>query len=272
MADHTSSGTAVAVPTVNLLTFTKIRIEIADFLAWSRAVADWSDDDKARLGVMINSGYWQMLFPTALPGEQSAHRWYFLKPSTTIDTVASTYLYDLPSAFGSLIGDLLYDEDENETRIIKHVSPGMIDRQRSISDAEGRPSLCATRVKSIAHTGQQLSELMLDPIPDAAYTLIYQYDALVGELSTSNEYPLGGQPHAQTLLQSCRDIAAQTVNDDAGGREHELYLERLRASVEYDRRHAPDMLGTNSNGVHRTFTRHGTDFTASMDHNLGGGP
>jgi hypothetical protein len=257
-------------------TYTLLRVAVADFLGWGRnsegAGSDWTTDVENRLDDILNSGYRQFLAPPILPGENTAHRWSFLRPTATFDTAASDYLYDMPSDFGAIIGDILYDEDEDISRVIRHTSPGQIDRKRAIDDAEGRPDWFALRPKSAAQTAEQTMECMLYPTPDAAYGLIYHYDARAQGLSSTNLYPLGGQDHAETLLQSCRDIAAQRYQDDPAGPEHDLFMQRLQASVEYDRRQSPQFLGFNNDGRRNIVTRHGTEFSVSLSHNLGGGP
>ena len=177
-------------------TYTTLRTAVADFLAWGRnsegTGADWSSDQAYRLDDILNSGYRQFLSPPIIEGENTAHRWSFLRPTATFDTVASTYLYDMPSDFGAIIGDIVYDDDENISRIIRQISPGMIDRRRARNNAEGRPAWFAMRPKSTVQTAVQTTECMLDPTPDAAYGLIYHYDARGQGLSDSNLYPLGG--------------------------------------------------------------------------------
>lgn len=254
------------------LTWSNLRIELADFLGWTRDPDNWSNDEISRLQAAIESGYRQFIYSAVAPGETVAHRWTFLRPTTTFDTVANTYLYDMPAAFGAIIGDLSYDEDEDECRIIEQTTPGLIDRNRAINDYSGRPYLFALRPKSVSQSTEQVTELMLYPTPDAAYGIVYHYDAKVNVLSSTYPYPLGGQAHSETLLQSCRDIAATRYKDDPNGREHELYLERLKASIEYDRRLSPKTLGQNNDGRRITHTRHGEDFTVTLTHNLGGGP
>lgn len=252
--------------------FFTARTRIADYLGWSRASGNWSGDDIDRLDEILNAGYQQFVYPVPLQGETVAHEWSFLQPTATFDTVASTYLYDMPAAFGSMIGDLVYDEDEDVHRIIEQTTPGMIDRNRAVNDYEGRPYLFALRPKTVGMTSAQTTELMLYPTPDAAYGIVYHYHAKVGQLSETNSYMLGGQAHFETILQSCRDVAATRYKDDPGGREHGLFLERLRASVEADRRLSPKTLGMNNDGRKIRYNRHGTEFTVSMTHNLGGGP
>ena len=249
--------------------FFTLRTRIADDLGWTRHAGNWSSDEIDRLDEIINAGYQQFIYPVTLEGEMSSHEWSFLRPTATVSTVADTYVYDMPSTFGAMVSDLVYDEDEYETRIVEQVTPGMIDRNRAVNSSSGRPCMYALRPKTVGMTAAQTTQLMLWPTPDAAYGLLYHYDAYVGTLSEANAYMLGGQAHFETILQSCRDIAATRYKDDTAGREHALYLERLRASVEADRRLSPKTLGWNENGRRITHLRHGHSFTVSLRNNLG---
>ena len=251
------------------VSFLTARVRIADFLGWTRDSGQWDGTDIDRLDEIINAGYQQFVYPPPLQNEMVSHEWSFLKPTATFDTVADDYLYDLPSDFGAMVGDLAYDEDEDESRIIEQVTPGMIDRARTVDDYSGRPYQFALRPKAVTMAASQVTELMLYPAPDAVFGIIYHYDAKVGTLSETNSYMLGGQAHFETILQSCRDVAATRYRDDAMGKEHVLYLERLRASVEADRRLSPKTLGFNEDGRRITHTRHGTEFSVSLRNNLG---
>lgn len=265
-----------AAASPDTFTYTSLCVDLADFLGWGRntegAGSDWTTATQNRLSDLIHGGYLQFLYPPILPGETTAHRWSFLRPTTTLATAASDYLYDMPSNFGAIASDLAYDSNDDIARVIRQVSPGLIDRKRAEDDTAGRPAYFALRPKSIAETAGQTTECILYPTPDAIYNLVYYYDAKPERLSAVNLYPLGGQPHADTLLQSCRDVAAQRMLDQAGGPEHQLFLQRLQASVEFDRRHAPTFLGyNNETGRGPCITRHGSDFTCTLKHNLGGG-
>lgn len=253
------------------VSFFTARTRVADFLGWTRSAGNWSADEIDRLDEIVNAGYLQFIYPIPLPGEMVSHRWSFLRPTATFDTEDGTYLYELPTDFGAIVGDLVYDEDEYVHRIIEQTTPGMIDRSRAVDSAEGRPTKFALRPKSTSMTAFQITEIMLYPTPDAAYGIVYHYDVRVDPLTETNSYLLGGQPHFDTILQSCRDVAATRYMDDAGGKEHALFVERLRASVEADRRLSPKTLGFNEDGRRITHTRHGTEFSVSLRHNLGGG-
>ena len=280
MATYTiNEGTAAGEATnVSDVTYASLSITVADFIGWSRntegAGDDWDEDSITyRLSDIINSGYLQAMYPPILPGENVAHRWSFLRPDYPFDTVADTYLYDMPATFGAIVGDVFYDSDSFVSRVISQVSPGLIDRERAASSTAGKPSLFALRPKSVAQTTAQVWEMMLNPTPDAIYSLKCYYDVQVVKLSATNLYPLGGQALAETILQSCLDIAAQRYQDDPAGREHDLFMQRLGASVESDRRNAPQFLGyNNDNSTESCVTRHGNNFTCTLRHNLGGGP
>jgi hypothetical protein len=245
------------------LTYSNFQVELADFLGWTRDSDSWTADETSRLQSIIDSGYRQFIYPPVAPGETVAYRWSFLRPTATLNTVANTYLYDMPTAFGYIAGDMYYDEDQDESQIIEQTTPGMIDRNRAVRDYQGRPYLFALRPKSTSQSAEQTTELMLYPTPDAAYAIVYHYDAKVDVVSGTYPYPLGGQAHSETILQSCRDIAAARYKDDPNGREHLLFLERLKASIESDRRNSPKNVGMNNDGERIVYTRHGTEFTVT---------
>ena len=257
------------------LNYNSFCVAVADMLSWGRNTEGvgtaWDTTDTARLSDVIHSAYLQFLYPPILPGEKTAHRWSFLRPTAPITTVASTYLYNMPATFGAIVGDMVYDESHDESQVIRQVSPGYIDRQRAINDASGRPVIFALRPKSVAETATQVTECMLYPTPDAIYSLLYHYDAQVVRLSSTHQYALGGQGHDETLLQSCRDIAAHRFRDQPGGPEHDLFMQRLQASVEFDRRNSPQFLGHNRDRGANYITRHGSEFSCTLKHNLGGG-
>ena len=251
------------------MTFFSLRTLLADDLGWTRHAGHWSSDEIDRLGAAINAGYRQFLYPEPLEGETVQHEWSFLRPAATFNTVSGTYTYDLPATFGAMVGDINYSSTDYGHKIIEQVTPGIIDRDRSIDNATGKPTVYALRPKSVAMTAEQTTELMLYPTPDAVYSLRYHYDAKVSTLNETYPYVLGGQAHFDTILQSCRDKAAAWYKDDPLGKEHIAFLKRLRASIESDRRLSPKTLGYNDDGRRITSYRHGADFTVSMRNNLG---
>jgi hypothetical protein len=75
---------------------------------------------------------------------------------------------------------------------------------------------------------------MVDPAPSAACTLTGLYKVNPFAISADDPYPLGGQPHAQTLIAACLAAAEK----DRYGSRGDLYadfLVQLRDSIAIDR-------------------------------------
>ncbi len=87
------------------------------------------------------------------------------------------------------------------------------------------------------------------PEADADYTLSVPMAVLLDALSGSRPYAYGGQPHSETILESCLSIAEQRGNDQMGVHTQK-YQERLAASIAYDQRLKPSDLGYNGDGPH----------------------
>jgi hypothetical protein len=253
----------------------QLTASIGDFLGYGRNSegqgSDWNTKKVERIEECVRQGYWRFVYPQDTPGETTAHRWSFMNPQRTFDTVANDFDYDLPADFGAPAGngDIFYDDDEYVSYTISQVSPGMIDRQRAHSNTTGRPTQYAIRPKAFDQTAEQTQELLLYPTPDAVYGLLQPYQAKFTELSSVNLYPMGGQAHRDTILQSCRAVAAQYYKEDVAAFEHDMFLQRLKASVEYDRRNSPGTLGyNNESGQNQCVVRHGDNYTCSLRNNL----
>jgi hypothetical protein len=87
---------------------------------------------------------------------------------------------------------------------------------------------------------------MVYPTPDQAYTITFNYVAYPYSLTLSHPYPLGGDAHGDTILESCLAAAEESLDDDQTlhtGR----FQERLAASIAFDKRKGPESLGYNGN-------------------------
>jgi hypothetical protein len=157
--------------------------------------------------------------------------------------------YNLPDACGGILGDLTFDsttgwppiQRTSQTRIRQL-------RQENFRSQTLRPQMYATRVRTTAMTAIQTYELMLWPKPDDDYTLHYRYVLLTDALdTTTNDTPLGGDRHAETILAACY-AAAESYLDPAPRtfQKKAEYMERLAASIREDLEiHAADNLGPN---------------------------
>jgi hypothetical protein len=110
-----------------------------------------------------------------------------------------------------------------------------------------RPEMYAIRVKRDVGEGTRW-EIVFWPTPDASYSLQYRYRTNPTLLSTGLAKPVGGMPHAQTVIQSCLLSADELMGKRDDGK-WDKYLILLQASVSHDRTsNAPQTLGYNRDG------------------------
>lgn len=217
------------------LSFTDLQTEVGFFLGYGRTAANWSTDQTDVVAMCIKGGLNRFYAPPALPGEPVAHRWSFLRPKYSFDTTASDFDYDLPDDFGQVVGPIHFDNSEKQFHRIRIVPESVIMAKRQISTQASSPQYAAIRSKSVSAGSYQVYELLLYPTPDAVYTLHFRYALLPNKLSSTNTYPYGGAVHSETLLESCLSVAEERVNDERG-MHYVAFMERLKASVDYDRR------------------------------------
>ena len=200
--------------------YTDLRQEVGGFLGYGRTVdgPTWTPARVATIDRYVQSGVRKVYYPPLVKignEEIAGYEWSWLRPTTTISTVADDGDYDLPDDFGRLIGNLHYAANEQKPSIAI-MSVGDILDMRSHFDENSAPRYAATRYKSsIGDTGQR-QEILFWPEPDAIYTLSYEYEAYSGVLSDTYPYPLGGMQLAELYIESCLSVAEQRTNDEVG--------------------------------------------------------
>lgn len=220
--------------------------QVGEMLGFGRDSADWSAEETSQVDEIIAAGYRQFLFPSLISGQRDAWEWTFLRPVTTIDTVADQGDYDLPDDFGSIDGDLTFGSNTQGYESIPIAGEGVIRRYRhQLGIQTARPRQAAVRPKASDQTTGQRFELLLWPTPDQVYTLSYRYVVLPNKLSALAPYPLGGMAHAETVLASCLAVAEHRFDDERGVR-YERFMERLTASIAYDQRTRQEFFGYNA--------------------------
>lgn len=239
------------------LTFTDLQTDVADYLNLTRTSANWSTDDTARINRAINRGYRQFLYPVQID-RMHAHDWSFLRPATTIATVASDADYALPDDLERIVGDLTWPASTSYPSI-QQTSDEAIRQWRQVDDSTGIPRHYAVRpVAGDGSTGQR-HEMLLYPTPSSAWTLTYRYVRRPAALSNSNLYPIGGTEHGETILASALAMAELERHETKGAR-WAYFLERLAASIHRDRSQAPGNLGRQS-GHSYVYPNNGTSVT-----------
>jgi len=170
--------------------------------------------------------------------------------------VAADQTQDLPSNLGRVLGDFFYEEGEHRRSVVQ-ISEDRYQALVSRSEDTGSPTVCRVRHKpQEAGQGQRL-EVAWWPIPDAAYTLTYEYEGYAGKLADDNPYPLGGMRHAELLIASCLAIAEQRGNDERG-MHTEDFGRQLLAGIQQDRRLGAQFYGDMGDREERSSVpRHG---------------
>jgi len=229
------------------LSFTGFRKEVGWLWLGDRTSGNWSSDETDQIDEMIFAGLRQFYHPPPLPGQGLAHQWSFLEPTTTLSTVAGTSDYTLPASFGGMVGPLTFAAGDNRWNAIDITNEHRIRilRQRDFNSLRSHPISAALRARTSDGSDGQRFEILLWPTPDKAYTLSYRYHALQAKLTTSNPYPLGGEIHAETILESCLAITEQRLENNAGVHTQK-FAERLAASISHDlQSNAPEYMGYN---------------------------
>ena len=229
------------------ITYNQLQKAIGRYLGYGRNVhgPDDGTDQWADIEDCINSGLRQFYAPPVLPNQQGPHQWSFLRPVTYMSLMATVADYDMPEDFGGINGDLTYPPS-TATRAVVIVGESAIRTLRQNSPKTGNPTHAAIRPKSTDGSSAQRFEISFWPTPSADVQLSYRYYISPASLTTDNQYPYGGSMHSETILQSCLSIAEQRLNDEKGI-HWEKFLERLSASIQYDRKTSgADFLGYNA--------------------------
>lgn len=238
------------------LGFSDLRSEIGYFLGYTRDSGNWSAGEITEINAVLSAGLRQFYFPPPL-GQGLPHEWSFLRPITTIPTVADTSDYTLPDDFAGMEGDMTFAASDNVAGPVEIVGEHQIRKLREgNTSSSGIPRFGSVRPKTTDGTTGQRFQLNLWPTPDAVYTLYYRYKLLPSALTSIAPYPYGGAPHAETLKASCLAAAEIDIDDEKGPRWAHFQA-MLAASIAHDRlAQPPEKLGYNGDYSDSQARRH----------------
>jgi hypothetical protein len=233
------------------LTYVDLQAKVGLFLGWGRGAAfgdqSWSDYQSAAIEDCVRSGCRQFYVPPAIPPMQGSYDWSFLRPTSQLDFPTGTQTLVLPDDFGGVEGTITCLSSVTQiTWPVRLYNENYI-RQQYIVDPTmtGRPMAAAVQpIKGTSAMAGQRFELQVFPVADEDYTLVITYYVNPDCLSGAFPYALGGSAHTETVLESCLAIAEQRF-DDASTIHSAKFMERLQASISYDRRLKPQVLGYN---------------------------
>lgn len=227
-----------------------LRSQVGCMAGFGLTYSDYSSDQLTAVDRAIDIGLRKFYLPVPVQGEKTSHTWSFLKPVRRLSLVEGVTEYDLSDDFAGLVGGVFLSPDDLNWSNIEVTNPARIlaARQRGTSTVSAAPSMVAISV--IESTGETPTRytMMVDPSPDQGYSLQFEMHVNPFQLSATAAYPLGGQPHAETLRESCLAAWEQNFNDERGLHSQE-FMERLVASVNYDRKAmGPKSFGYNGDG------------------------
>lgn len=186
---------------------------------------------------IIASGERMFYYPRILPGESAPHVWSFMRPTFRTTILANIGDYDLPQEFAGFDGPLSF-ADWDSSEAITEINRALLDRKRqqtATAPFKAQPVHFSTSVDSVALGQPAEWKLAFWPIPDQDYEILGLYTINPSAITSSTHYPLGGQPHAETLIKACL-AASEAIMEDTAGVDTALFMEHLRTSVAWDRR------------------------------------
>jgi hypothetical protein len=185
-------------------------------------------------------------------------------PSPTISakffSVTADGLYRMPDAFGGIIGPITFQNNEGSYSPIDLVAERQVAELLQWSTSAARPTLAAQRpVSGTDATEGQRWDLLVWRIPDSNYTAYFQEILLIDQITT-DEFPVGGMLHGDTIKYACL-AAAENDKNDRRGEKWERYQQMLQKSMTLDRRlHRSERMGVMTDNsdrrpVHPALTR-----------------
>lgn len=195
----------------------------------------WSPSEQQDGLDILNRALRQFYNPDVLPGEGLSYRWSFLRPELRLTTQPNVGDYDLPEDFGGLQGVLTYASSRDGFTPVASVSESRIRQLRQAEQgATGYPEAYCIVPLSSNTIGQRWT-LQLWPLPGSEWELVGRYFSNPYQITSAAPYPLGGQPHAETLIASVIAAADATLRDDPLGANYQAFLIKLKSSVSHDR-------------------------------------
>lgn len=182
---------------------------------------------------------------------------------TTYEIWASEY--DLPSDFGGMKGQVTYEDGEGYVPLqwVNESAIRIMRSEQSIRKDVPEYFALVPVPMTVDQTAEQTFQLTIWPIPDKVYDLHFSYTVNTPSISDSpdsnaddSNVPVGGMIHSETILASCLSVAEQMVDEfNNPGKMQARFIERLAASVSYDRRNAlPDGFGYNADNSDKQTT------------------
>jgi len=223
------------------------RSEIKRFVArknyWDPA--SLTSEQTTNLNDIIRSGERSFYYSPVLPGQSKIHVWSFMKPQYNLQTIGSVGDYELPEDYAGFCGNLTFADYLSEITLREtNYSHVLAMRSKSAMQVvfEAQPTMYATYPIAAEAGPAQRVGIALYPTPDQPYLLRGQYVINPAGIGDDTDYPLGGQPHGETLIAACL-AASERIMEDAAGVDTQRFYQLLATSISWDRTHSGGRVG-----------------------------
>lgn len=229
--------------------------EIGFFLGYGRLPAYWTDDHKATIRACLNSGLRRFYYVS--PEYGGPYEWSFLRPTATTTLTSATRAVALPDDFGTFDGPLLLLSSDRSYWPVPLT--GFV-RQKVFDSPEttGQPQYAVDEplAQSSGQRGQR-RQLVVWPLADQDYTLQFRYSLHPNALTDDRPYAYGGPAHGETIKEACLFAAEKDVDGVSEGPHSQDFRRCLLASMAFDARNKPRVIGYNGDDSHASRGWHG---------------
>lgn len=221
--------------------------EVGFYLGFSRIAANWTSDQLAAINSCVNSGVRQFYYPTMVEGGPEVYDWSFIHPTAKLNVPNNVGSILLPDDFAGIEDQITVLSTMTQvTWPLDIVGEGRVRQAYEITpNTTGRPLFAAISwLKGTTPGIGQRAQLVFYPLTDQAYVFQVAYYVLPDALTAQLAYAYGGMAHVETILESCLAVAEARL-DDSQTVHANRFQERLRASINLDRKNKPSTLGYN---------------------------
>jgi len=236
------------------LRYADLQAEVGFFLGWGRGNTPpytdraWTATQLQSINVTLASGLRRFYFPTLIVnGQTVTHDWSFLQPTSSITVPTGQQEWEMPDDFAGVNG--IVTVGTSPAQFPWELRPGnegtIRQAYQANSTATGRPQMIAfAPIRGTSPQASNRYKLLVYPITDGEYVFQMTYYVNPDFLSGARPYVYGGASHAETVLAGCKAAAEEALNDTSGLWQ-QRFMERLRSSIDQDRRVRPALVGYN---------------------------
>lgn len=235
----------------------RLQAEVGDSAGFGRGPRfgqdEWDDVQKGQIDASVETGLRWVYYTLEVlgPGGEvmipADYDWSFMAPKRTLTLESGANEVLLPDDFGGLRGTIIpvaLGRCFYTVRIVGEQD--LYTRRNNAPSQTGPPQLAYVEwIPGTTIQHGQRAKLSVYPTADQDYPLQVWYDVLANALSSALPYVYGGAAHAETFLAAVRAAYEQKYKSGGDGREQAKFVERLRASVQRDRKFKPVHIGKN---------------------------